>query len=300
MDKRLTISTNSLVWCSLEKPFKTNKTMKLIQNFTGKFCGCVTALFLASVLTTVQAQTFKQGNAKVSLIKGKATYSVDDAVWVPLKIGTTLKPGSIVQTAPESIVDLNLGENGPVVRVAPNTKVTLDKLAYSGSGMDSVVDTRVSLQEGTIIGNVKKLAKASKYEIKTPNGVAGIRGTDYAVTVKKRPNTGDTNDPCFGAYEVKFVDVNGTLVVAALVRGKPETVVLNGGESWIPCNDVTPLAQQLLDFYQNQIAQAIASLENPIVPLHPVPPIEIRVSPGIGGHGHGHGHGQIFDKASGN
>jgi hypothetical protein len=264
--------------------------MKLIQNFTGKFCACIIALFLASLLADVQAQTFQQGNAKVRLLKGKATYSVDGAVWVPLKVGTTLKPGSIIQTAPESIVDLNMGENGPAIRIAPSTTVALDKLTYSGGGMDSVVDTRVNLKEGTIIGNVKKLAKASKYEIKTPNGVAGIRGTDYAVTVKKRKDfaAGNTNDPCFGAYEVKFVDVNGTLVVAALVKGKPETVVLNGGESWIPCNEVTPLAQQLLNFYQDQIKILIASLVDPAPPFSPPPPVEIRISPGIGGHHHGH------------
>jgi hypothetical protein len=35
----------------------------------------------------------------------------------------------------------------------------------------------MDLKAGTIIGTVKKLTPTSKYEVKIPNGVAGIRGT---------------------------------------------------------------------------------------------------------------------------
>lgn len=226
--------------------------MKLIGNFTGKLLACVTALALLSVAADTQAQTMREGSAKVRSIRGSAKYSNGGGVWVPLKVGTTLKQGATIQTAPESIVDLYLGDNGPVVRVTPNTTVALEKLTHSGSGMDSVIETRLDLKNGTIIGNVKKLAKASKYEIKTPNGVAGIRGTDFVVTAKKLPD---------GSYEVTFTSVNGTLVVAAIVDGNPQTVVLNSGESWTPGSEVVPTPAQLLEFYKEQVARAIANAE---------------------------------------
>jgi hypothetical protein len=251
--------------------------MKLIGNLTGKFFACVTALVLTSFLADVQAQTVKEGTAKVRSIRGSAKYSLGGGVWVPLKVGTTLRPGATIQTAPESIVDLYLGENGPVVRVTPNTIVGLEKLAYVGTGVDSVSETRLNLQSGTIIGNVKKLAKASKYEIKTPNGVAGIRGTDYVVTAKKLLD---------GTYEVTFTSVTGTLVVAALVNGDPQTVVLNTGEHWTPGSDVTPTAAQLLEFYSQQVADAIRKANLPPGYEHAAPPgqhaIEVHVSPTIG------------------
>ena len=248
--------------------------MKLIGNFTGKLFACITTFALLSLTAGVQAQNMKQGSAKVRQIKGSAKYS-ETGVWIPLKVGTTLKSGATIQTAPESIVDLDLGENGPVVRITPNTTVSLDKLVYSGTGMDSVIETRLNVQNGTIIGNVKKLARASKYEIKTPNGVAGIRGTDYVVSVKKLPD---------GTYEVTFTDITGTLVVVALVDGKPQTVVLNSGESWTPGSNVIPTPRQLLDFYREQIAQAIEAIKEAFAGNPPpgVPEIKQRVSPVTG------------------
>jgi len=248
--------------------------MKPIGNFTGKLFACITTLILVSLTADLQAQTMKQGEAKVRQIKGKASYSVDGGAMVPLRVGTVLRAGSTIQTMPESIVDLDLGVNGPVVRVTPSTTLGLDKLTRAGTGMDSVVETQLNVQNGTIIGNVKKLARASKYEIKTPNGVAGIRGTDYVVTVKKKPD---------GTFEVTFTDITGTLVVVALVNGQPQTVVLNAGESWTPGSDVIPTPRQLLEFYRDQIAQALKILEGPGIAPTAVVVIEPYQSPTIGG-----------------
>lgn len=256
--------------------------MKLIGNFSGKLVACVTVLVIASFLADLQAQTMQQGSAKVQSIRGSAKYSLGGGVWVPLKTGTTLKPGALIQTAAESIVDLYMGENGPVLRVTPNTTVGLEKMAFAGKGADGVVETRLDLKNGTIIGNVKKLAKASKYEIKTPNGVAGIRGTDFVVTAKLLPD---------GTYEVTFTSVDGTLVVAAIVNGNPETVVLNSGESWTPGSEVVPTPAQLLAFYREQVDQAIAKAGRGLPPGYnrAAAPgrraIEIHVSPTIGAGG---------------
>ncbi|MEO6035109.1 MAG: FecR domain-containing protein [Verrucomicrobiota bacterium] len=254
--------------------------MKPLGNFTGRLFACLTTLIMVSAVSNLQAQTMKQGEAKVRQIKGSAKYSTQGGAWVPLKLGTVLKSGATIQTAPESIVDLDLGDNGPVVRVTPSTTMSLDKLTHSGTGVDSVIETKLNLQLGTIIGNVKKLAKASKYEIKTPNGVAGIRGTDYVVTVKKRAD---------GTYEVTFTDITGTLVVVAMVDNQPQTVVLNAGESWTPGSDVIPTPRQLLDFYQKQVADAIAAVgsgpgEGPgyFIPPPAVAVVEQYISPTIG------------------
>lgn len=251
--------------------------MKLTKTLT-----CAVAVVLASLLTNVQAQTFKQGSAKVLQIKGSAKYSVEGGVWVPLKTGATLKPGAIIQTAPESIVDLDLGANGPIIRVTPSSTLSLDKLNHAGTGIDRVIETRVNVQNGTIVGNVTKLAKASKYEIKTPNGVAGIRGTDYAVSVKPR---GD------GTYDVTFTDITGTLVVAALVNGNPETVVLNAGESWTPGKPVGPAPRQLLEFYRAQGSAANRGIQNAIshAAAPAIPVLEQHVSPRHGNNGVGNG-----------
>jgi hypothetical protein len=69
-----------------------------------------------------------------------------------------------------------------MVRVTENTTLALDKLTLTDTGADTVVEVQLNVPEGTILGNVEKLATASKYEIKVPNGVAGIRGTKFRIS----------------------------------------------------------------------------------------------------------------------
>ncbi|MEP6662425.1 MAG: hypothetical protein ABJC04_02065, partial [Verrucomicrobiota bacterium] len=99
--------------------------MKLTGNFMGKLFACVTALIFVSSMN-IRADSMQQGSAKVRQIRGSAKYTTSaGGEWLPLKVGATLKAGSSIKTAAESIVDLDLGVNGPVVRVTPDTTVGL-------------------------------------------------------------------------------------------------------------------------------------------------------------------------------
>ena len=132
--------------------------------------------------STGQAQSTKQGKAQVRAVSGSARYSTGGGAWMELKTGAVLNSGAVVSTAAGSHVDLYLGMNGPVVRVSEDTQMGIDKLTYTDTGADAVIETQLNLTKGTLIGSVRKLAAASRYEIKTPAGVAGIRGTDYVIT----------------------------------------------------------------------------------------------------------------------
>ncbi len=144
----------------------------------------VLGIALVAMLTasTGQAQSTKQGKAQVRAVHGSARYSTGGGAWLELTPGTTLNSGAVVSTAAASHVDLYLGINGPVVRVSEDTQMSIDKLTYTDTGADAVIETQLNLTKGTLIGSVRKLAAASRYEIKTPAGVAGIRGTDYVIT----------------------------------------------------------------------------------------------------------------------
>ena len=65
------------------------------------------------------------------------------------------------------------------VKVEENTLLGIDKLTSMHTGADVVTETMLDLKAGRITGSVKKMSTASKYEIKLPNGVAGIKGTIY-------------------------------------------------------------------------------------------------------------------------
>jgi hypothetical protein len=142
------------------------------------------AIAVAAFVGTTHVQAVPQMNeAQVRGVRGTANYSTDrGANWRDLKVGAKLKQNSIIRTAPGGTVDLYLGDNGPVVRVTENTTVGIDRLTYDKTGAETIIETQLDLRSGRILGNVKHLAQASKYEVKTPQGVAGIRGTRYDIS----------------------------------------------------------------------------------------------------------------------
>jgi FecR-like protein len=175
---------------------------------------CGVALIFAN---NASAQSTKQGTATVVRIQGEARYSTGDNVWHPLVAGKILGVGAVIQTAVDSKVDLVLGEvpvqvaypnsESPisaahslaadpnvrgyvvfnakalqnVIRMYGNTVLAIDKLNFSDTGADSVGDTELDLRAGKIFGSVKKLSAMSLFEVKIPNGIAGIRGTQFTI-----------------------------------------------------------------------------------------------------------------------
>ena len=155
-------------------------------------------------------QTTKERTGKVVRIKGAARYSTGNKTWQPLKVGTILKAGSVVQTAADSYADIVLNEDATadavsmpspatkpaaasgsgggggggnkapehdVVRVQEDTVLAIDKVSATDTGTDRVTETELDLRTGSIFCSVKKQAAASRFEIKLPHGIAGIRGT---------------------------------------------------------------------------------------------------------------------------
>jgi hypothetical protein len=173
-------------------------------------CG-VALMFIASA----NAQGVKQGVVTVVRMSGTANYTADGTTWKPLMLGAVLQPGSVIKTDPDSTVDIVLSQKVAaisqgggvginnagayaaglpptstkftaavqqnVIRIMASTELAVDKLTYSETGAESTSDTELDLKSGKIFGNVKKISAMSKYEIKTPAGVAGVRGTSFSI-----------------------------------------------------------------------------------------------------------------------
>lgn len=156
--------------------------MKLPQTFARcclALAGAVVALALAS---NSQAQTY-MGKVEVRNTMGDVFFSSGPGTpMMPLKRGTTLGPGATIKTAKGSSADLFLGRTAGTIRLTEDSTISLDKFTITDTGADTVVDVQWNLPEGTILGHVNKLAGASKYEVKLPNGVAGVRGTDFRIS----------------------------------------------------------------------------------------------------------------------
>jgi len=290
--------------------------MKQTRNLTNGLLACALAL---AMISTLQAQNAMEGVAKVIRVKGPARFTTGNNVWQPLKAGAVLKPGTIIQTSTEhdSYVDLVLGdENAPlpspvafkplipnsmssgvsyqpsaeqnIVRIWENTALGIDKLGTMQTGAETVSDTQLDLRAGRITGNVKKMSAASKYEIKLPNGVAGIRGTVYDITA------GGLIRVLIGQVVLAWVDPKTGNVVTQVVMGGNQYDAPSGQMSPISSGDlgtfdrtinamrVTPVVNQQALYVPDYTLEHISPAGPPFNPPGP-PPI---IPPGRG-HGHG-------------
>jgi hypothetical protein len=259
--------------------------MKQIRLMSRSLIACGIAFAMVTALT---AQGAAEGLAKVVGIHGSARYMASaNGTWQPLKNGTVLKPGAIIQTASRSSVDLVLNnpDAGPVfasgkaagppaagmayqpkveqdaVRLFENTVLAIDKLTVDQTGVDVVTETQLDLKAGRLFGTVKKLAAASKYEVKIPNGVAGIRGTIYYLTAE-------------GILRV----LSGSVVVAYVgADGAVVTQVVSAGQEFdTRTGSLTGLVQSSLDEL-NALAQTYRARGGTVT--YVTPEVFIYVSP---------------------
>jgi hypothetical protein len=213
--------------------------------------------------SSLNAQT-QPGKAEVRAVKGDATYMVGGAPAQKLKVGTVLPSGSTIKTGAGSVVDLFLGNSAGTIRVTENTTLGLDKLALTDTGAENVVEVQLNLPDGTILGNVNKLSAASKYEIKIPNGVAGIRGTRFRLSST--------------AYAVLL---EGTMVMVYVPPGQaptPYTLVAPPAVYFSPLEGVKPAPEDLVREVQGQFGPPVGVL----VPPSKIPYKDPFVSPGVG------------------
>jgi hypothetical protein len=190
----------------------------------GSFSRWIGSGVAVAALLAVSAAHAAAGKAVVRSVTGTSSYSEQGGDWKPLKNGQVLLSGSSAKSGVASRIVLFLDKNGPTVRLLEDTTLGIDRLDADSTGTDTVIETQLDLRQGTIQGYVNKLAAASKYEVKTPNTVAGVRESpiEYQISAD-------------GVTHVR----NGSMMVAYTnpVTKKISTHLINEGQSFIPPSD---------------------------------------------------------------
>lgn len=108
----------------------------------------------------------------------------------PVKAGDRLQAGSGISTSLNSSAVLSLDQGIGNVNVSPNTKLQAKSLKTNPDGSRT---TRLYLAQGQLRSSIRPFNNPrSSYEIETPGGVAGTRGTEFGVTVSPNGQTGLT------------------------------------------------------------------------------------------------------------
>lgn len=198
---------------------------------------CLTA-FAASLFPLAgHAQMLDKGNMNAFLVRGDVTL-IDNSTGEskPLSKGDTFKDNTTVVTGDNSTAVI-LFSNGSSVAVRPNSELDIENFQQEpfdpakGTFLTLTEDpsmsrTQLALDNGTIAGETKKLSFQSEYNVRTPLGSAGIRGTKWATSVTSEIINGEP------VYTVVIAKENGEVVYSTPVStgevSDGEEVVIRG------------------------------------------------------------------------
>ncbi len=134
----------------------------------------------------------KPGSVLVARVAGTVQMVDKDGTVTPkLERGMQVKESATIKTLGASSVVL-VFSNGATTQLGADTELVLEQYLqgeFTGevspskiTEEPSVSKTRLFLNRGELIGNVKKLRKPdSEFEVRTPVGAAGIRGTTFRI-----------------------------------------------------------------------------------------------------------------------
>lgn len=132
------------------------------------------------------AQTPELGTARVVKVEGTAfATKADSEERVALRGGDSVHRKTTLVTEAKSRLVL-LFSNGAAMTLGPDTTMTIEEYLQeapeSRKADPGPSSTHLFLEYGEITGNVEGLDARSDFEVKTPLGTAGIRGTTFQVT----------------------------------------------------------------------------------------------------------------------
>jgi hypothetical protein len=202
----------------------------------------------------------------------------------PVAAGALVPRGATIITAKNSSADM-LFSNGAAFHVGQDSKFSVEQFEQEHwtwvknkpewdklKAEPTASDTRLKLEYGSIVGNVKPLAAKSKMTISTPLGVAGIRGTTWSLTVTRNaagqlqvnlsvPEGAVTFAGTNGATSTRTVEGTSTIITANLA---PDGSLVVAAQSETPLNpDQAAVIRDIIRQVEAQTAIFAQVADNP-------------------------------------
>lgn len=138
------------------------------------------AIFVFSCISIAFAEDTMR-IAKVSEFEGNVEIKIASNAWAPASKGAEMKQGDLIRTKANSWAVLDI--EGSTVEVKQNSQMKLAELV-ADKAKDSQ-KTLLDLALGEVLIKAKKLdSEKSKFEVKTPTSIVGVRGTTFSVAVE--------------------------------------------------------------------------------------------------------------------
>ncbi|HZV34691.1 MAG TPA: hypothetical protein VFB72_08985 [Verrucomicrobiae bacterium] len=202
--------------------------MKTVFDRLPGWTACVVVLMLMGFQTKAASPGSSPRGATVVRVHGKARYSTDNQTWQPIKKGTVLQAGNVIQTAANSSLDIRLSGNERdsrsgepaegILRLEADSLLGIERLSVEGAGNVPPQDVELDLRAGQVAGNAGQLPASSHYEIKFAKGIAGVRDGVYHIS----------------SSGFVAVPSGETVVVILGADGNPVTTQVSAGKQFNP------------------------------------------------------------------
>ena len=207
-------------------------------------------------------------------------------------VGTTITDGHTVITEDQSKAIL-VFSNGSMTTLESNSTLTIeafDQKAFKPTEQTieelpaepSSSQTKLKLEKGNLYFKVKTLAATSSYEIDSPIGSAGIRGTGGEMEVQINPDGSASGGVNMLEGDVEFTDPSGNTVNVGAGQSTNVNIDANGNQ--VGNTETNELNQQQTDDLQNQDNEAsdststttLKSVDNAYKSVNPDKPVNLQ------------------------
>ena len=144
----------------------------------------ITMLFVLCLTQNCFSEDVSRTATMVEM-EGDVDIQTPNNEWVPAEVGMVLTEGYTVRTGDDSLAVVFLdGESETAnVELKSNGRLVLAELMQDGEGKQK---TMLDLAIGEILITSQKLrSEDSRFEVKTPTSIVGVRGTTFSVAVEE-------------------------------------------------------------------------------------------------------------------
>lgn len=185
------------------------------------------SVLLWTAVLSANTGGLQPGKVKAFQIKGDVSFqNIQTGETKKLKRGQELSQGYNIVTGPNSSA-LFLFSNGSTINIGENSNIGIERFLQAPFDAKKVgqylmlkedpstSDTLIRMNHGELVGKVKKLKPDSFYDVETPIGSAGVRGTTFMVSFFLLEN---------GDYAMKVGNLEGRVL---LTTSMPANIFVN-------------------------------------------------------------------------
>ena len=226
----------------------------------------ITALVAATFIWAAAPARAQNTVGAITAVAGEA-HDERAGVLMAVTPGMAIELHDKLSTGPDGTIAITLSDNSKL-SLSENGELVIDEHVLGATG----AHTKTTLLGGTVrsVVNVTLRGGPPGFEVHTPNAIAGVRGTDFAVAYDEKPR--ETAPDCLSYTDVAVY--RGTVeVINPQDPNAAPAAVTAGYETTVPCGQA-PLTPGPLGVTGTSISAVGAGGEafGGVAPVAPVPP----------------------------